>query len=58
MCARERGRDWERNEGTDSPVVLDVEREWPLVLAGSDVEFLRPGGVILRGRMGGLERRK
>jgi hypothetical protein len=58
MCTRERGRDWERNEGADSPVVLNVEREWPLVPAGSDMEFHWPGGVILRGRRGGLERRK
>jgi hypothetical protein len=31
--ARERGKDWERNEDTDSPVVLDFEWEWPLVPA-------------------------
>jgi hypothetical protein len=31
--AGERGKDWERNEDADSPVVLDFEREWPLVPA-------------------------
>jgi hypothetical protein len=56
-CARERGRDWERNEGADSPVVLDFEREHPLVPAGSGEGFRRSGGVFQRGRRGELARR-
>jgi hypothetical protein len=58
MCARERGRVWEREECTDSPVVAGFELKCPQVPAGSGEEFCRPGGFSGSGKGGELERRR
>jgi hypothetical protein len=54
--AGEKGKDWERNEDADSPVVLDFEREWPLASAGSGEIFQQPWGVSGTGGRGEMER--
>jgi hypothetical protein len=53
----ERGRVWEREECTDSPVVAGFGLKRSQVPAGSGERLRRPGGVIQREWRGKMERR-
>jgi hypothetical protein len=54
----ERGRVWEREECTDSPVVAGFELKCSQVPAGSGERLRRPGGVIQREWRGKWSRRE